>query len=150
MPLQDVPARVRQEADAMRDQAQVMRDQAQAMRDVAHATRDAARAQQGFPMYMPGDHLLSRRHEGMFFVAFLVCVMAAVAIFRPLVRALGRRLEGAGQRDGLAVPASAERLERIEQAVEAMAVEIERISEGQRFTTRLLMSRSAAEQPAER
>jgi hypothetical protein len=30
------------------------------------------------------------------------------------------------------------RLERIEQAVDAIAVEVERISEGQRFTTKLL------------
>ena len=38
------------------------------------------------------------------------------------------------------------RLERIEQAIDAMAVEVERISEGQRFTTRLL-SESQKEQP---
>jgi tetrahydromethanopterin S-methyltransferase subunit G len=31
-----------------------------------------------------------------------------------------------------------QRLERIEQAVDAMAVEVERIAEGQRFVTRLL------------
>jgi hypothetical protein len=35
------------------------------------------------------------------------------------------------------------RLARIETAVEAMAVEVERISEGQRFTTRLLSERAA-------
>ena len=34
--------------------------------------------------------------------------------------------------------ANSARLERIEQAVEAIAIEVERISEGQRFTTRLL------------
>ncbi len=33
------------------------------------------------------------------------------------------------------------RLERIEQAVEAIAIEVERVSEGQRFTTRLLTER---------
>jgi hypothetical protein len=36
-----------------------------------------------------------------------------------------------------------ERLERIEQAIEAVAIEVERISEGQRFTTRLLADRQA-------
>ena len=35
-------------------------------------------------------------------------------------------------------PGVAERLERIEQAVEATALEVERIGEGQRFVTRLL------------
>ena len=35
-----------------------------------------------------------------------------------------------------------ERLARIEQAVDAIAVEVERISEGQRFTTKLLAEKS--------
>jgi hypothetical protein len=34
------------------------------------------------------------------------------------------------------------RLERMEHAVDAIAIEIERISEGQRFTTKLLSERS--------
>jgi hypothetical protein len=34
-----------------------------------------------------------------------------------------------------------ERLERIEHAIDAMAVEVERISEGQRFVTKLLSDR---------
>ena len=36
------------------------------------------------------------------------------------------------------------RLERMEQAVDAIAIEIERISEGQRFTTKLLSERSTS------
>jgi hypothetical protein len=36
-----------------------------------------------------------------------------------------------------------QRLERIEHAVDAIAIEVERISEGQRFTTRLLSDRAA-------
>lgn len=35
----------------------------------------------------------------------------------------------------------AQRLERVEQAVDTTAVEVERISEGQRFTTKLLADR---------
>ena len=38
----------------------------------------------------------------------------------------------------------AERLEHIEHAIDAMAVETERISEGQRFTTKLLSDRTPA------
>lgn len=37
--------------------------------------------------------------------------------------------------------ATDERLARMEQAIESMAIEIERISEGQRFVTRLLAER---------
>ncbi|MGI9078147.1 MAG: hypothetical protein ACR2G6_12600 [Gemmatimonadaceae bacterium] len=36
------------------------------------------------------------------------------------------------------------RMERIEQAVDTIAIEVERISEGQRFTTKLLSERAAA------
>ena len=46
-----------------------------------------------------------------------------------------------GQREGLTPPRDLElqaRLTRIEQIVEATSIEIERISEGQRFTSRLL------------
>src|SRR5690606_23998540 len=39
---------------------------------------------------------------------------------------------------------SAERLARLEHAVDAIAIEMERVSEGQRFVTRLLTKDSAA------
>ena len=52
---------------------------------------------------------------------------------------------------GAAQPGSdSQRIERIEQIVEAMAIEIERISEGQRFTTKLLAERRPDEMPAAR
>ena len=40
------------------------------------------------------------------------------------------------------------RLERMEQALEAVAIEVERISEGQRFTTKLLSEGRDARQGA--
>lgn len=39
-----------------------------------------------------------------------------------------------------------ERLERMEQAIDAMATEVERVSEGQRFTSRLLAERQVEQQ----
>ena len=65
---------------------------------------------------------------------------------RPLFRAWARRIEGGAPRPALDPEAQA-RLERMEQAIEAMAIEVERIAEGQRFTTKLLAER--AEQRAE-
>ena len=62
----------------------------------------------------------------------------------PLVRVFARRLD---RRDTGATPSLAkieERLGRLEAGVDSIAVEVERISEGQRFTTKLL-----AERPAE-
>jgi hypothetical protein len=53
-----------------------------------------------------------------------------------------------GQRDTLQAgrdPELMARMARVEQIVESTAVEIERISEGQRFTTRLLSEKKAFE-----
>jgi hypothetical protein len=51
------------------------------------------------------------------------------------------RMRASQQRSEVASPAVDERLYRIEQAVDAMAVEIERMAESQRFTARLLSER---------
>lgn len=66
---------------------------------------------------------------------FTMVVLIALGI--PIIRMFSRRLERGPANP--AIPAElTQRLERIEQGVEAMAIEIERISEGQRFTTKLL------------
>ncbi|MFL5559997.1 MAG: hypothetical protein ACJ79K_00850 [Gemmatimonadaceae bacterium] len=66
------------------------------------------------------------------------------AVLFPIARALGRRIEGKPQVAQVPAETNA-RLDRIEHAVEAIAVEVERISEGQRFTTKLLAERTAAD-----
>ena len=55
----------------------------------------------------------------------------------PIVRAYTKRLDSQ-PRASLPAGDVTVRLERIEQAIEAMATEVERVAEGQRFTTRLL------------
>ena len=65
-----------------------------------------------------------------------------IAIGFPIARAYASRLERKPL--GSSVPPDvAARLERMEQAIDAIAVEVERISEGQRFTTKLLSERAA-------
>lgn len=69
-------------------------------------------------------------------IAFFAMV-ATIAVGTPLARAYARRME----REPAQLPGNSEivaRLERIEQSVEAVATEVERIAEGQRFTTKLL------------
>ena len=63
----------------------------------------------------------------------------------PLVRAFAKRVEQRGE--GARIPTEVtSRLERMEQALDSVALEVERISEGQRFTTKLLSEgRGAAE-----
>ena len=59
-----------------------------------------------------------------------------------LARGFVRRLENKPHRTELS-PELAARLDRMEHAMDAIAVEVERISEAQRFTTKLLAERSA-------
>lgn len=68
-------------------------------------------------------------------VAFFVMV-AFVIVGLPLARAFARRMD----RRGETAPASeiSPRLDRIEQAIEAIAIEVERVSEGQRYTTKAI------------
>jgi hypothetical protein len=72
-------------------------------------------------------------------IAFFI-MMAVIIIGWPLARAFGRRLERRGEVSTGADPALTGQLQRIEQAVEAMSIEIERISESQRFLTKLQSS----------
>jgi len=73
-------------------------------------------------------------------IVLFICI-AATAIGVPLARAWARRIENP-PREPLLPPDVSARLERMENAIDAIAVEIERISEGQRFTTKLLSDRS--------
>ncbi|MEP6495957.1 MAG: hypothetical protein ABJF01_24970 [bacterium] len=81
-------------------------------------------------------------------IALFVCVAVSV-IGVPIARAFARRLDRQPQQPSLA-PDVAARLERMEQALDTIAVEVERISEGQRFTTKLLSDRAGASGVPER
>jgi len=77
-------------------------------------------------------------------IAFFVTV-AVIIIGLPLARAFARRMD---RRSAAQVsPEVTSQLAHLNQAVDAIALEVERISEGQRFTTRLLSEqREAARQ----
>jgi len=72
----------------------------------------------------------------------MVAVTALVSLtysISTLARAWGVRGRGAKLTgDSARTPVAEERFARLEQAVDAIALEVERISEGQRFTTKLL------------
>ena len=70
----------------------------------------------------------------------MYAMFAVMVIGWPLARAWGRRLERGGTSSSLS-PAMGEQLQRIEQAVDAMALEVERISEAQRYLTKLQTGR---------
>ena len=72
-------------------------------------------------------------------VGMVVGTVAMILLVYPFVRVFTRRLEQRGQ-----TPLPAEvtaRLARIEAAVDSIAIEVERISENQRFLTKLQTQR---------
>lgn len=78
-------------------------------------------------------------------IAFFLTI-AAIIIGLPLARAFARRMDR--RSTGAQIPGEiSTQLAQLNQSVDAIALEVERISEGQRFTTRLLSEqRDAARQ----
>jgi hypothetical protein len=72
-------------------------------------------------------------------VLFACVTVAAIGV--PLARAYARKIERGPTQPMMSSDVTA-RLERMEQAIDSIAIEVERISEGQRFTTRLLAERN--------
>jgi hypothetical protein len=69
-------------------------------------------------------------------------LMALLGTITKVVLALVQRRRGLPNADARTLEEIAARLARIEQVTEATALEVERIGEGQRFTTKLLGERS--------
>jgi hypothetical protein len=68
--------------------------------------------------------------------AMITTIVVSILRYRERTRSADRQVFNPGNTD------TSLRLERIEQALEAVAVEVERISEGQRFVTKLLAERT--------
>lgn len=79
--------------------------------------------------------------DGVWIPILAIGTAPIIAIGLPIARAYARRLEARPQ----VLPGDVSgRLERMEQAIDSIAIEVERISEGQRFTTKLLSERIEA------
>lgn len=165
----------RNAAENARDVARAEREAAQAQRDAAQAQRDAAQAQReaqaategrenlivtvtrdGKTVTLNGsqDEIFStlgiapggrEESDGPYVVGSLSIVSTALVLIVGLV------LRYRGKRNVAQQPVRdaemTQRLSRMEAAIETVAVEVERISEGQRFTTRLLSERAPVEVP---
>lgn len=74
-------------------------------------------------------------------------MITAIVVLGPFARAVARKLDresasGGALKGGGLPPEVTARLERMEQAIDSIAIEVERISEGQRFTTKVLAERA--------
>jgi TPP-dependent trihydroxycyclohexane-1,2-dione (THcHDO) dehydratase len=120
-----------------------------ALRDAEAALRDAQAQVHGSHhiVYSTGQlppdfqHIIPPQAVDLAIGFFITC--AVIIIGWPIARVLGRRIERP-PRTAAVDSGIGDHLQRIEQAVEAMSIEIERISESQRFMTKL---RTGSAQP---
>lgn len=84
--------------------------------------------------------------DGVLIPIIALVSVPVMAIGFPIARAYAKRMEHGDTGPRIPSDVSA-RLERMEQAIDSIAVEVERISEGQRFTTKLLSERIAPAAP---
>ncbi|MGH7624744.1 MAG: hypothetical protein ACREOJ_05410 [Gemmatimonadaceae bacterium] len=141
---QDLGAQIRQQVQAQLNSA---REQARVAQE--KALLSAAQAQQGgngtaiiVPAAPPPPMDAIPPQAVDLAIAFFIMI-AAIAIFTPLMRAIGRRLERSAPPPALDA-GLASQLQRIENTVDSMSVEIERISEAQRYMARLQTDKDAA------
>ena len=85
--------------------------------------------------------------EGAVAIVAIVFLSLLTAVWL-ITRAVRRRPAPAGGGPAVLPPETVARLARIEQAVEAVAIEVERISEAQRYSAQLLTERLAPAGPA--
>ncbi len=76
------------------------------------------------------------------FAGIVVGGLIVLTILKAILPSLTRRPPGALSGSD-ALSGLADRLDRMEGAIDAMAVEVERVAEGQRYTTKLLSERVA-------
>lgn len=113
---------------------QLERDIAQNGRDLADIPAEYTEETQE----MPSGELSNGQMTGIAIVFTLAVLMPiAIAIARAIVRRASRPPAQNPQ-----LIESAARLERMEQSIDAIAVEVERISEGQRFVSQLVAPRA--------
>lgn len=134
------------EAQQAARQAQI--EAQQAVREAQDAIRQAAREGRpgvAFPPFPPSGPQIPEGAVMISIAFFIMC--AVIAIGLPIARAIARRSDRRGAVSPAGDADTRARLERIEQAVDAIAVEVERISEGQRFTTKIMSEFRALPQP---
>jgi hypothetical protein len=107
--------------------------------DIAATGRQISAAPEGLTS-STGPQINDDMPENVARVATLFTIFVLCPIAIALARLIWRKASKSSGRPTVAqLPAeTGQRLERLEQGVEAIAIEIERVAEGQRFVTRLL------------
>jgi len=135
-----------QDARAAADEARAAVDQAR------HAIRDAVRTtirtdvQQGQAgtIVPPPYRNNEIPPEAIPLVGMTLGLLLAMIVGFPIARAIGRVIERRGTAGLVKVSDVAPQLQQLQASVDTMAIELERISEAQRFTAKLMAERSVA------
>ena len=136
-------------------------DDKQSKADARRATTDAKKAQSdaktqvkqaqdqsgGIPTTAPPPAFPNNSDDippqVMNVISMTFTFIAVLALGIPLVRVFVRRFDRKTQSLQVTAPDLAPALRTLQESVDAMAIEVERISEGQRFTSKLLAERAA-------
>jgi hypothetical protein len=106
---------------------------------------------QGRPVGTPQIPVGPRFNFGPPNVAGPVMAVVALVLLLPISVAWAKRMGRRIDRPAARAPSDLSmRLERMEHAIDTIAIEVERVSEGQRFVTKLMADRATASVPSDR
>ena len=138
-------AQAQEDAQRIREDAQRIREEAQRIREeVREQVRGELQGPHGPPVITVPPNFPWEQNQipaqvvdlvTMFVIATVICIVGL-----PIARALGRWIDRRGLPSAMNSEFAAQ-MTRIEQAVDTMSVEVERISEAQRFQAKLLSDR---------
>lgn len=127
--------------------------QQQAIQNAIQAAENAANAQQGEagttappPAVYQRDPDIPREVIPIIGIVFGSIVF--MVIFGPIVRGIMKYVERRQDRQMVHGPSVANQLMQLQQSVDALAIEVERISESQRFTSKLMAERDKVSLPS--
>jgi len=85
--------------------------------------------------------LQTTEQEGIIAITAIISIFVAFPIVVALARVIWKRTTEPSRPRGIDTDQVMRRLEQLQTTVEAMAIEVERISEGQRFVTKIMSDR---------
>lgn len=143
---QQIREQVRQ---AAADARQAAADAKQAAHDAQGAAVQPVPAVPPFPQNFPGISIDTRGFDRDMpprvkdvSIAFFI-MLAVIIVGRPIMRAIGKRIEAGAQPPARIPPEMQAQMQQLIQSVDAIAIEVERISEGQRFAAKILSEKNS-------
>jgi hypothetical protein len=131
------------------DEAKVAADAARdAVRNVIRTTvRDGLAQGEPVVLVPPNGNSIDIPPDALPIIGTSLGLLLAMIVGYPIARAIGRVIERRGDAGIVRASEVVPQLRRLQESVDTMAIELERISEAQRFTAKLAAERSATALP---